>query len=252
MADDTQHTPPYLAWATFDNITEELRGKGLPRKLDRSVLKGKSGSTQAQYLAALRFMGMIDSEDRPTEFFKSYVETPDMRPQIMREIVQDKYGPILALGTDSTTAELTEKFRGYSLSGETGRKAISFFLNAARFAGIPVSSHWPQTRPGVGGGRARANGTTAPRRRATRRKPAEPEARLPIREPPDDAKGRYIDLLLKKAEADDALDTDLLDRIERVIGIENSNSKRSKPRATRKPEPAGATTADEVWSDNDD
>src|SRR5690348_15478815 len=68
MADDSQHTPTYLPWTTFENVTEELRGKGLPRKLDRSVLKGKSGSTQAQYLAALRFMGMIDGEDRPTEF----------------------------------------------------------------------------------------------------------------------------------------------------------------------------------------
>lgn len=239
MADEMQVKPVYLSWTTFQNVTDELRAKGSPRKLDRTVLPGKSGSTQQQYIAAARFLGMVDAEDRPTARFKAYVEEPDRQQEMMREIVQEKYAGALALGMDATPGDLIEYFRNAGLTGQTGRKAMAFFLNAARFAGIPVSSHWPQTRPGVGG-RARSNGTTAPRKRATRRKTEDTTPSPSVDETTtQDPKARYINLLLDKAQED--FDTDLLDRIERVIGIDGG-AKRPKMsgRSKRSSAPAEA------------
>lgn len=216
MSDDTkQPKPPYLPWTTFQNIADELRGKGLPNKLDRTAIQGKSGSTQAHYLAALRFFDLIDAEDRPTERLTDYVTNPDRRKAIVAEMLQEKYAAALALGTSSTSAQLSAQFRDYGLEGETGRKAIAFFLNAARFAGITVSSYWPQTRPGGGGRRGSSNGSSKPRKR--RPKTANGTDQQPVALPASNAKDRYINLLLKKAEED--FDTDLLDRIENVIGI---------------------------------
>jgi hypothetical protein len=232
MADGTAHpsTPVYLPWTTFQTTTDELRAKGLPRTINRSVLSSKSGSTQAQYIAALRFLGMIDGEDRPTERFKAYIANPDQQPAMMAEIIREKYGEALALGLDSTPADLTEYFRERGASGATGRKAITFFLSAARFANIELSTHWPQTRPGVGGRRRSASGAGKSRKRGTRAKtPDETLGQNGTR--PADPKNRYIDLLLSKAEQDDELDTDLLDRIERVIGV--AEGQKRAPRSTR-------------------
>jgi hypothetical protein len=215
MPDDAKPTkPPYLPWTTFQNITDELRGKGLPGKLDRTAIQGKSGSTQAHYLAALRFFDMIDSGDHPTERFKAYVANVDQRKTMMAGMLKDKYAAALALGTSSTSAQLATQFREYGLEGETGRKAIAFFLNAARFGGIQVSPYWPQTRPGGGGRRGNGNGVPKTRRRRVKTPPPAQEQSQPAAA---SAKDRYIDLLLTKASED--FDKELLDRIEKVIGI---------------------------------
>lgn len=222
--------PPYLPWTSFENITDELRGKGLPQTLHRTAIQGKSGSTQTQYLSALRFLGFIDGKDRPTERFKTYVENPDQRKQIMLDVLNEKYSAALALGKTSTPHELNSQFRKYGVDGETGRKSIAFFLNAARFAGLELSPYWPQTRPGAGG---RRRGTSTTPRRTGRRNGGKGGGKSDDEEDDDsppvttDAKSRYIDLLLKKAEEE--MDDALLDRIERVIGVEGDA-----------PEPGGA------------
>jgi hypothetical protein len=225
MSDEKpQAKPPYLPWTTFQNVTDELRGKGLPETLDRTAIQGKSGSTQTHYLAALRYLGMSDAKDRPTERFKAYMANTEQRPTMMAEILKEKYGEALALGASSTPAQLTAQFREYGVEGETGRKAIAFFLNAARFANIKVSPYWPQTRPGGGGRRRQGNGAAKTRKRG--RSKAHEET-IPTTQPAaTDAKSRYIDLLLKKAEEE--FDTDLLDRIEKVIGVGDATSSKTQ------------------------
>ncbi len=220
----TRHKPPYLPWTTFQNITDELRGKGLPGTLDRTAIQGKSGSTQTHYLAALRYLGLLDAENRPTERFKAYVTDTEQRQAMMADLLREKYGEALALGTSSTSAQLTAQFCEYGLEGETGRKAIAFFVNAARFADLQLSPYWPQTRPGGGGRRRNGNGTPKPRKRGRSSSRAEDPPPSPTA---TDHKSRYIDLLLKKA--DEKFDDGLLDRIEKVLGVGDQQQATSPP-----------------------
>lgn len=210
--------PPYIPWTTFINLVDELGGKGLPDQIDRSVLKSKSGATQSQFLAAARFLDLIDRDDRPTERFKALASRPEDRKALVEQLVRDHYADALALGSAATQAQLDAKFRSYGLQGETARKAVGFFLNAARLAELPLSSHYQQTRPGQGGRRRGATGGGVRRQRSSRTEnPGETPSPPPTG---SDARERYIDLLLKKAEDD--MDDALLDRIERVIGVETA------------------------------
>jgi hypothetical protein len=206
--------PPYLPWTTFDNITDTLRAKGLPPQLDKTAIQGKSGGIQTQYLAALEFFGLIDENKAPTDRFKTYVANPEARPDLMRELLEEKYPTVKALDKNATAKQLTDAIRDLGVEGDTARKAQAFYLNAAKFAGMQLSNHFPKTRPytrrSTGGAtRKRGRRSTSTQRNGDENDQVTPQSK--------DAKSRYIDLLLKKAEED--LDPELLNRIERVIGI---------------------------------
>lgn len=149
--DTSAFQPPYMAWATFDNIVEQFRATGLPAQIDRSVLRSRSGTDQTQFLRAAGHFGFIDSEGAPTERFRGYVSDPDSRPAVMRDVLHECYPNVLALPQDATPQMLIEQMRAFGIEGDTVRKAQTFFLNAARFAEIPLSPHFKTTRPGAGG-----------------------------------------------------------------------------------------------------
>ena len=56
----SEFKPPYLAFKTFWGFVDELLAKPLPPKLDRSLMRSKSGSDQASLTAALKSFGLID------------------------------------------------------------------------------------------------------------------------------------------------------------------------------------------------
>lgn len=148
--------PPYMSWATFENMIETLGARGLPDRIDRSLLTSRSGGDQAQFLKAARAFGLIDDEGRPLDRFKAYVSQPERRRDILREVLTQAYPDIVNLGTGATPAQLTTKFREFGIEGDTVRKAETFYLNAARQAEIELSPHFKNTRPGAGGSRKRA------------------------------------------------------------------------------------------------
>jgi hypothetical protein len=217
---DTEVVPPYIPWTTFENLLEKMRLEGMPERIDRSYLRSYSGSTQQQLLAAARFLGLVDRDGNPSDVLKALVRNPEDRPNVMAGLVRERYPEAMALSNSATSAQLDEAFRkAYpTIHGETVRKAIAFFLNAARFAKIELSPHFPQTRPGGGGRGGPRTGTrrtTRTRNRNQGQRDSDDEEQLP---PTSDAKSRYVDLLLKKAEEE--MDEALLDRIERVIGVQ--------------------------------
>src|SRR5436190_9517934 len=72
-------------------------------------------------------------------------------------MLRDRYPEAVDLGgTNATTDELVEVFNGYGVKGDTARKAIAFYLQAAKYAGdIPLSPNFktPTVRTGTGSGR---------------------------------------------------------------------------------------------------
>jgi hypothetical protein len=147
--------PPYMSWATFEGIIEGFTRTGIPDQIDRSVLSSRSGGDQSQFLRAASNFGLIDGEGIPTPRMESLVRDLDRRGEILKEILTESYPTVVTLGTGATQQQLEEAFRSFGIEGETVRKAIAFYINAAKQADIPLSRHFKATRPGAGGRRVR-------------------------------------------------------------------------------------------------
>jgi hypothetical protein len=178
MSDETQDqfVPPYISFGQLENVLVRMGSEGAPGRVDRSYLSTWSGSSQAQFLKAVRALELIDEHGRLTDMLKALVKEPDQRPALFSQIIHDKYPEAVALGQDATQAQLEEVFRNYpGISGGTTRKAITFYLHAAKFAGIPLSPFFKAARATTGGGSPRST-----RPRSTRRTNNQPERNEPV------------------------------------------------------------------------
>lgn len=216
-----EFNPPYLPFKTLTNLFEKLAESGIPNRIDRTYLSYLAGITQTYLLAALRTFDLIDDDGRPSERLIAFVNEPESRSELVGELVRTYYPEALALGDGATPGELTEVFREtYGVQGDTNRKAITFFLNAATFGGVPLSNHYklPRSRGGSPGG---GNASTPPRKRSVSRKNfPKPIVETPTAPSVETLRTRYIDMLMKKAESQDDFDPGLLDRIETLLGFE--------------------------------
>jgi hypothetical protein len=215
---DGGFTAPYVSWGSFKNLLDRMEGEGLPMRIDRSYLSSMAGSTQNHLLKALRELDLIDSGGHPTEALKSLVASPESRTERLGQIVRQYYAEAISLGDNATQLMLEELFaNNYNVSGSTRRKSIAFFLGAAKFGEIEVSKHFKTPK------RVSSNGAVE---RKAKKQTADPLAPPPP--PPstsDDPKRAYVDLLLKKA--DEEMSPELLDRIERAIGLDPQPSESS-------------------------
>jgi hypothetical protein len=189
----TSSKPPYVAYKTFTNFITSLRASGIPDRIDRSVFPGLSGAAQSFLLAALRYLGLINSDGAPTPLLKELVENSATEKATLAKLIKEKYGFIFGGGfniTSATDAQLTEKFKEQGLNGSTIVKAVSFFTSLCEAGGI-------QTSPHLKGKRA-ANGTAGtPRRAFKKRKPAD-EGSNTNTPPPAPPTKTFQELLLEK------------------------------------------------------
>lgn len=147
--------PPYFAFQTFWTFMGDLAAKPLPPQIDRSLLKSKSGTDQLNLLLALRAFELMDEK----QFVRAEHLAPiaqgdaEARAKALGELVRRFYPDALALsGQSGTEGQLHDIFRvSYGMSSaDTRRKAVTFFLHAARKAGFELSQHFPATRSGSG------------------------------------------------------------------------------------------------------
>jgi hypothetical protein len=167
-----------MAFATFWNFILDLSRNPLPPRIDRSLMSSKSGTDQANLTQTLMLFGLISSEGHVQPILQQLArEDEAVRTEALQELLRLHYGEALDLaGVNGTEAQLNDVFRDhYGLSGsaDTRRKAVTFFLHAAREAGLPLSPHFPKTRSGSGApGTPRAR---PPRSRAKSAKPVQSE-----------------------------------------------------------------------------
>lgn len=165
--------PPYFAFQTFWTFMADLAAKPLPPKIDRSLLKSKSGTDQLNLLLALRTFDLMDAEQNVNASnLAPIAQGPeDARARALGDLVRLYYSKALALSDESgTEGQLQDLFRDEFgiASADTRRKAVTFFLHAARRAGIELSPHFPSTRSGSGGpGASRQKRPTPPKRKAS-------------------------------------------------------------------------------------
>lgn len=186
-----QAIPPYLSHKTFNSFIEGL-AKGIPARIDRSVMGSLSGTAQAHLLHALRYLNLIDAEGVPTEKLNQLASAQEAEKQkILREILNSAYPFVFNSGIDlqrCTSKQIEEAFAKTGASSETLRKTLSFFLATAKQAGLSLSPHIKRARRPRGTGVRTRRAATGAGGAAEPSPEADPPAATPRQEEPQGTK----------------------------------------------------------------
>jgi len=141
-------SPPYVSFVTLKNTIEKMaREGGVPSQVDRSYLSNLPGSTQAQLIAAMKWLGLIDGQMKPTDILDGLVAQDERdRKDVFQAILGERYPAATSLPPLATQQQLENVFREMGLSGSTMRKGVAFFLAAAKFSDLAVSPHFKTPR----------------------------------------------------------------------------------------------------------
>lgn len=152
--------PPYLSYKTLGTFLASMK-IALPSRIDRSVMSSMSGTIQAQLIATLEYLGLINSEGVPTDKLAGYVHSEGSEKQrLLKDIIVSAYPFLFKEGFDikrATYSLLQERFIKAGVGGDTIRKCISFFLQSAEEAGIELSPHFKKKSGPRPGSRRRPN-----------------------------------------------------------------------------------------------
>lgn len=168
MSDSTEKraAAPYVSYTSLKNFVTSLRASGgVPIVIDNSVFGGMSGGSRSQMKSALRFLNLIDGDSKPTARMHEAVDASGDDAQwkaFVGRMLKEYYAPILAHPLTSTTPSALKKEFELVFSGNPDviGKAITFFIHAAKEAGLPLSPRLTERQKGAGGGKRQ------PRRRA--------------------------------------------------------------------------------------
>jgi hypothetical protein len=172
-------TPPYTSYRTFKTFIEDLREQGVPSRIDRSVLTRFSGVVGSQLMHALRFLGLMEDDGRPTQRLKELMKAHGAGhwPEKLLELLRQEYAPMFAIDLETATpSHFNEAFRrAFPAADAVVQKCVTFFLYAANDAGVKVSSRVLK---------GRKPRSLAPRKKPTRPAPADPPTKDPEAGPP--------------------------------------------------------------------
>lgn len=164
MSDEVKEkkfTPAYVPFRTFMTALDSLQ-HGVPHIIDRTVWPTFSGLYQSQTLGAFRFLGLIDAEGRPTADLQKLVEEKDSRAANLRKILERSYSSLIQKDlVKMTPASFNSAMEQYGATGDTHRKAVSFFLKAAKYSGLPISPYIKRIRTARSPKKRRPSSSTA-------------------------------------------------------------------------------------------
>jgi hypothetical protein len=136
-------TPPYTSYRTFKTFIQDLRERGVPSRIDRSVLTRFSGVVGTQLTHALRFLSLIEEDGRPTQRLKELVNAHGAGhwAETLFELLRQQYAPMFAIDLESATpSHFNEAFRkAFPAADAVVQKCVTFFLYAANDAGVKIS-----------------------------------------------------------------------------------------------------------------
>lgn len=147
--------PPYGGFGTFWNFIAQLsEGGDLPQVLDRSVMGNRGGSARSDLYTALRFLGLIDDEKRPTDALRDLAAEPTKDK--LRALIEQRYAPVIGLGLGTATpTQVGEALTNMGATPSTVARSRTFFLNASEEAGIEIGKTLKTARAPSTAGRRR-------------------------------------------------------------------------------------------------
>jgi hypothetical protein len=148
-------TVAYVPFKTFLSAIEMLE-QGVPDNINRTVWSSFSGVTVGQVLGAFRFLGLINQDGTPTEGLHLVVDDAKNRKEQLRRIMTQSYTKLAKRDLEKMDLKsLQDIMREYEVTGATLQKAITFFLQLARYAEVPLSPYLLKQTRNVSGPRKR-------------------------------------------------------------------------------------------------
>jgi len=142
-ASSREAIPPYVSYRIFRNFREWLQ-EGIPDRIDRSFWGQRlNGSTGGQLMTALRTLGLIGDDGRPTMHLERLAHSQgEEYKQVLATILRENYPLAFQLPLErATQAQLREIFKAYTSKETVLNKCVVFFVQAAQDAGIELSQH---------------------------------------------------------------------------------------------------------------
>jgi hypothetical protein len=209
---------PYAAPANIIAVLKRVRSRNLPERIDSDFLR-LAEVPEASYrrvTVALRFLGLIDEGQRPTDTLKALAAARDEEyGNLLSTAIRDAYKEDFDRidPAEDTHAKIVAAFQPYQPRSQTDRM-VMLFLGLCREAGIPVSEA-PRERKMKG--TVRDPRSTRSSARTPERKPAAPATpRREVTPPPSAPTG----LLFGVTDDDIALLGDeQFDQVWQALGV---------------------------------
>ena len=192
--DNQTRTAPYVAFKSFCSAIQNLRIHGLPPTLNRTAWENRSGAEQSQILSALNFLGLTNDKNETQPSLKqlhALTEGSEEERQFYAATLRSRYEDVFKLDLQNETPKVLEDAIGkLGVSGNVKDRAVRFFLKAAVYAKVPLSSRLTanmreRTTPSTSGEEgespapAKPNGKGRKRRKASGSTPIIPPPNLP-------------------------------------------------------------------------
>jgi hypothetical protein len=233
LSPNGEGTAAYAPTATITTTIDRYRKVGFAGQPITEITLQKIGISDSlipRTLASLRGIDLIDQDGNPTDQFNVLKNAPTGEfKERLAEWLKFTYAPIFGFcdPTTASAAEIEDAFRGYKPEGQRPRMA-NLFMGLAAYAGIVEETpSKPRGRHAASAsGKATTNGSAnatlggeTKKKRVLRRHHEIHDDEKPPATGLDAYRQRYIDLLIAKAESQTEPDAELLDRIERALGI---------------------------------
>ena len=232
MALSDKGAAPYAPVSALTKVIEHHRDRGMPTPIAPAGIQrlGVEISLARRTLSAMKILGLVDDEGMPTAQFEELRVAPtDQFQSTLSDWLRSEYKSIFDYVQPSDDVQrVVDQFRHYDPPGMRNRM-VTLFLGLCRYAGlIEAVPSLPRSTPAAksnSGEKPKPPSKVSATRAKVERKqsygPPEPEPKSS----PDAmqaARQRYVNLLLSKADEQQELNADLLDRIERALGFAES------------------------------
>jgi len=139
-------SPPMVSFKTVSNTLADFKAKGvIPPTIDKRLWPNFSNTVSTQLVATMKFLGLIDEAGVPTQMLRLLVEHHggDEWASALELAIRTAYAPVMDVELDKVHgSHLRDKFKeAFGVEGDPQRKAIAFFLFAARDAGMKLSPY---------------------------------------------------------------------------------------------------------------
>lgn len=133
---------PYVPFPSLQTALDHLASNGIPSVIEPRVFPSMSGGLVSHLLLTLRFFGAVNADGTHTKVLEQLVDVKT-RKQTLAALIPKAYVSLfqrLDL-SKASPKQLDDALAEQNVTGATRRKARSFLIKSAKFAGLPVSTY---------------------------------------------------------------------------------------------------------------